>query len=514
MVFVHGSTGKSTGGVSIPRIATTAETSVRFATDSLSGITTDTGAFAPGGRDFSRFTLPEQCVGAVQEATDDARHSLAVRYRLLTLQDSAPELDTLPQAAVRIARACGARFALAQTAPTDLPSLFTLALMQGNDTLANAVLHRQLSAATTPDTQEAVLADAVWRYLTAEPARVAAAEVACAVADSIAKKHQENSLPVHDTLLSYARRTFNRPLIRRVANRIIDMGHVVPFAKIQYQYQPLVAAYSALLEVAFFESPDSLTAITQRAKADLSRFPPGRQFPPGYGYAGWAANYKKATIEEIKNGLLGFDPGTRAGGAELPPIEAAYWFPAKVPAWPPRGHVSLLIYDRSVPGCVRGDMNILIYPLHGCGMIHTYLPQWTAQYGSAGFDLTMIVNTKGYAVRSIALSPAAEADTIAWYLRTYRKLPATVAVVQSAVRWQVPLPDGRRELDDTTQLGTKDIQLDWKRILTILYGRDGTLLYAGSFKPMLLSALLWREFNGHTSAALSPAASTAVSPSE
>ena len=106
-------------GQSTTPSTTTANTAIPA---SLTGITTDTGAFRPGHTDFARYANPLACVDAATWASLAARANLMVIQTLDTLEDITA--DTFGLANVRtVARTCGARFTVANTDPKYLQSL-------------------------------------------------------------------------------------------------------------------------------------------------------------------------------------------------------------------------------------------------------------------------------------------------------------------------------------------------------------------------------------------------------
>jgi hypothetical protein len=471
--------------------------------DSVLGETIDTGAFAPGNRDFSRYTVPEMCVATVRSA-DESSHAVAAQYELAVLHDTAPERDTLSAQSTAMARACGARFTLTGTAPTDLPGLFTLALMMGNDQFAQDIVRRQLTLAPDANTRQAILAAAVQGYAGAKPARLSDANWAVTMADSLALRDHANSLPAHIPLLELAHRAFDRPRLRREAERLIAVGQTLNFDAIKYYDVPLIRAWQEVLTVAFVEQPDSVLAFAQRAKTDLGRFPLGPEFPPGIPYSVFQLfDFKGHTPVETRDFLIPFNPKRYQGAQALPPVTARYWFPAQPPVWPPRGHISLVLYRGWEMQCARDDGPLMGYPLaNGCAVWHTYFRNWLTRYGARDghpgeFTLTAIERTVGSAVRSIVLSEAAEADSLNWYYRTYlgfRNFPFTLGVVATAPVNRIPEPDGRFLLADTTMFGRRLGSLGSPQIgLAILYDRAGTLMYAGDFDAAVVGALIERE---------------------
>ena len=115
----------------------------------LAGITTDTGSFALGHQEFSRYTTPLSCVAAATWASQAARMNAAVRTILDTLQDASA--DTIGLGEVRrVAQACGARFTLANTEAKYWPALFQLAWAAQNDSFAHAVFTRMVQTLPPP----------------------------------------------------------------------------------------------------------------------------------------------------------------------------------------------------------------------------------------------------------------------------------------------------------------------------------------------------------------------------
>jgi hypothetical protein len=479
--------------------------------DSLTTITTDTGAFAPWTGDFTRIVAPGVCIAAAEGARDVARRSLAIQYRLLMLKDTAPERDTLPREAIALAQRCGARFTLANTAPANLPDLMTLALMAGRDTLARASVERRLSLAPTPQARQDVLTDAVSRYLTAEPARLDAAAWAIARADTLALREHTNSLPAHDLRRAVWARAFDRSHMVREASQMISLGRTLDFSVIRYLDLPLIYAWKDILQAAFFDHPDSLDVLAQQAKDDLRRFPPASAFPDGVPYHELQRfDFANANVTMVRRFLIPFDPMNYVDSHALPPVEAPFWFPAKPATWPPRGRVSLVLYGGWTMRCSRSDWNLLLSPMSAvCAPLRTYLREWTQQYDSADFAITVVDRTSGEAVRSVPLPPQVEADTIGWFYRTYLKSPWTVAVVPRAVMWQVPIEaDGRRSLGDTTAFGRMLGSQNEFAGLAMVYDRSGTLRYAGDLNNALLHAIIVRALTYTASSTSSDSSSS------
>jgi hypothetical protein len=170
----------------------------------------------------------------------------------------------------------------------------------------------------------------------------------------------------------------------------------------------------------------------------------------------------------------------------------------------------LVLYGGWTMRCSRSDWNLLLSPMSAvCAPLRTYLREWTQQYDSADFAITVVDRTSGEAVRSVPLPPQVEADTIGWFYRTYLKSPWTVAVVPRAVMWQVPIEaDGRRSLGDTTAFGRMLGSQNEFAGLAMVYDRSGTLRYAGDLNNALLHAIIVRALTYTASSTSSDSSSS------
>lgn len=433
--------------------------------DSVPNITTDTGALAPGHRTFTRYGTPGLCVSAALNAADILRHSATGQQGLDSVLDVAPARDALPAGVVAVARACGAHMTVASTSVQDLPDLFTLALFEQNDSLARMTLQRRITSATDAAARDAIFLDAVGEYLSAKPPRVAAAETTLAQADALGPAAGVMQMAAHDSLLLFASGSFDTVLMQREAERMIALSHALPDRPVKSRY--VEVAYETLSEIAYLNHPDSLPAIAQRAKQDLRRLPA----------------YANATLAQVQDRLIPNElQQAHDKSRQPPPIEASYWFPKLLSAWPSDGnHVSVVVSGGMWTGsCIHEDESLLVPQRSDkdCGQITAHLRRWLAQYGSQGLQVIVATNTQGHAVRSVAVPPVEEAHILGWYFRDYLKLPVTVAISESAIQ-QLPVPDGRRWYTDTTHLAHLYGVTVFTPVL-LLVGRDGKLLYAGN----------------------------------
>jgi hypothetical protein len=488
--------------------------------DSLTTITTDTGDLAPGNKAFARFTTPGMCVGAVQVFTQLDRNTTAARVthalqEYAVVQDSAAASTSLPAAAVDVARQCGARFTMANVAAVDLPALFTLALMEGRDSLAHAIVERRRMLAKDVASQAQVLVDAVGGYLDAEPVRVSMAESAVAQIDALGSAAPVHALNAHDMVLSYASSRFDVLRMRREAERLIAIGHDAPMSSIQYAWEPILHAYIALGTLAYVNAPDSVMTVMLRAKQDLQRFPPAIRWPPGHAYHTEILNlpFKTVSVEKVRDELLPFNT-SRHAGKRLPPVSATYWFPKTPNRWPPgHGVPSLVIYGSGVRACA----GILRPFFFGCFDLYEYLPYLFKQYGNK-LAVTLVTQTDYSAMRSSTLTPAQQADSLRWFYLEHLKFPITLGIVEDSTK-VLPGFDGRQLLRDTSFYGNLAKPALWRvgnqSAVIALYDAHGELRYldfATDFSAPELRVLIARLVRESSPSASQSSASPRTTP--
>lgn len=475
----------------------------------LATITTDTGALAPGNREFSRFTHPGECIVAANIAWRSNQRSIATTLARTFLRDTAAAGDTLSPAAVAVARACLARFSLAQIAAVHLPDLFTLALQAGNDSLAHAVLMRRLALATSVTEQSAVLLQTVKSYIHAKPRRFAAADSITARIDALGPAAAVARMDAHHVLQQEATNRFDEAAMQQEAERIIALGQTLPYDSIKYAWEPILFAHISLALITYVESPDSLTPVIARAKADFSRFPPADEWPPGHEYHTllMRAHFKTMSLQRVQEALVEMD-GANYTTRPLPLMRAAYWFP-KSPEVAQSGNTRpalVLVGQYLVNLCAHEEGSIAGDALRNeCLPLWTWLPKWAADYGTR-LPITIVAKTDGYAVRSLPLAPAAEADSIAWYLRDWLKLPVTVGVVLDSTK-AFPAPDSRIRMRDTSVYGNLrefSVQNSDNFGSVLLYGANGVLRYVGDFNAPVLKRLIAREMKLADNASSTP----------
>lgn len=411
-----------------------AQTSSPVLPAALKTITTDTGALAPGHRDYSRYNTPNLCAAAVRSEVQDAR-------RTLIAQASARRTsvhDTLPSRAITVARMCVARFPVQKAAGRDLPTLFALALAAGEDSLADVVLGRRIATAPADSQRTQVLLGSLNAYLRAAPARVDAARALVARASKPGAAGADASgaarlwLDLQLTLLSFwASERPDAPERTQVADSILRFvrdNRAVGISTAQKHF--LVSeSYRALMSVAYLthvESPDSaLLAIARQAQADLGGNPAASQTQN-------TDTLRKIVRAFAPDGSVVVSDSERVSRS----LGAQLWIPpgADTAAAAP-GTVSLR-YHLS-PVCVTNYEAPSWNPI--CSAPLVQLQQWQQAYGSK-LQLTMVASAQGHALYSGPQTPAEEAKTIAWYVRDYWHFPAAVALLP-----QMTMEEQRRQ---------------------------------------------------------------------
>lgn len=434
---------------------------------SLATITTDTGAFAPGNRDFRRYTTPGWCRGAAIQVRDVLRGSPVARAILDTLVDM--QQDTVGvQAVAIIARSCGTHFTVAGTAVQDLPDLFELALLAQNDTLARAILARQVSLATTATERNFVQLGAFHAVLAATPTRIALAESILASLDTLKPTGIFVRLQGEVALLGALNPWTDARRIGRVADHIIALVHA-------HLTTPQVdSAAGAFLRIVYgvrlmaaVTAPDSLAAIVQEAQADprMSAALADTSFPH------WPLEAVIATLAMNRQ----LNENEHIIGQPASRLRAQFWFPpdgsASDTVQPVRDRVSLFVLGSlDNLDCVLAEPPPLGPPCFP--VMASRIRQWLARYGAAGLTITIVQQYSGANNLYGWLTPAEEAEHLRWFFQEYWHLPVTVAL--QVPEWAtLPLPDGRRYITTPTQIGR------WPWRVTgdvVLIGRNGTVL--------------------------------------
>jgi hypothetical protein len=456
-------------------VDTTIDTTVDTAVDTaLAHITTDTGDFAPGRTTFSRYNTPQFCLGAVQNARWVARRDVASQLADGKLQQT-PLRDTLPTVAVDVARACATTFSVTTTPPRDLPDLAQLALAANQDSMAVHVVTRQLSLVSNARARDSVLTAAMELYLTAEPARLAAAT---ALVDRVAEPGDAGrrwQLGALTRLLTFSEQAWDTSSTTRFATQIVDTVTATPAAHRARLAWIVMKAYKALAAQAYLHSPDSLRGIAQRARQTWHDFATPLDTMDKKAMA-WDST-RSAPVEDYVQRLSPVSGMGESTGAAYPALQASYWFPGPPPADSPR-----LILSTEVPGvlhggCLTGELELLYDPARWCLPFYERIRSLATQYGSR-LQIVLVAVTHGTTIRSLPMSPKEEAERLKWYLLDYLKLPVTLAVIERPVG-SLPAPDRRQWRPSVCDRNDPDADMSvaackYLRPDAVLLDRNGT----------------------------------------
>lgn len=430
---------------------------------SAPAITTDTGALAPGHRNFSRYSTPSLCLSAVESELATAHRSLAAQAAATALLRT-PERDTLPTNVIMVARSCIAPFTVRTLPARELRSLFVLALAAGKDSLAESVLDRQVVAATTDSARVRLFAAALADYLAASPARVDAARALLVRAQRPGGVNAANIgrlwVQLHLALLDFWERTRpDAPERAQAADSILTFvreGHATSLLGKERQ-EAVMQCYQVLMSVAYLIHPDApdsaLLQLAQHAKDDLSWIPPDTTWYDPNWKPGSASHRASADVPAQGRSAKAM----RAAGYKAL-VSGINWhdvpLPRIVSEFAPEGAVVLsdsarrpepvvarvllpadadttlkpemiAVRYQPIPSCLV-NYDAPLYDL-ACTMPMTQLQRWRETYGSR-LRLTVVAPSFGHAVYSGPLSPQQEAQRIAWYVRDYWHIPATVAL--------------------------------------------------------------------------------------
>lgn len=449
------------------------------AQSTFSTITTDTGEFAPGHRDFQRYTTPLSCLVASHNAEATAKMRLTARAHFDSLEHQ-PARDTQPTTVVAITRACAVRFSLAATAPHDLPLLFGLALRVGNDTLAHAVVTRRLELATTAAERTRIRLLALSAFLgvhaiddsapgfaeVAEPANLSAATAVmreietspsgptgptAAVSDMLTR------LQAHGVWLQFYERSEDTAQVRQEAERMLALWHEVtpPAHGSSIPGTDLVIdAYRALMAIAVEETPLStspaITALAQRVHTDFTKLPNPPRLENGLTIA-------TAPLPTLIEWLAPLTYVAVHRDLRMSPMTWTYRFPVPIngssardtsETGAPSAPARVFLWIWLSPWC---SYDYRVGARSGCwGNEASAVRRWLTEFGSYGLDVTVVTSTRGGLLWEGAVSPAREAERARWFVQDYHQLPVAVAVREAHFH-VLPQPDGRRvDIGDST----------------------------------------------------------------
>lgn len=466
------------------------------ATGSVETISTDTGDFAPGRISLSHYTTPQLCMAAAVNAGLLAQRTYEEQITADRLSRT-PLADTLPTRTVSVARGCLRRFSVDGVAARDLPEIQTLALMAGQDVIAQSAVTRWLSAVPDPSARDSARLSAMNNYLEARPAR---AEAAASLFDRIAQSGAAGDwsrLVGADRMLEFWRRVFDHNQIRSWAPRVIAGAAALSAGRFASEAKySLWHGYAALAELTYVDVPDSMPSLAGRAQQDLRRFHNDSLNP-------FSFDPQTATVEYLEQALSPIPATWRHAGESYPALHADRWFPSMPSSRGPTLVISTEADWVGVPPlyggarCLSSDFVLLYRATEDCAPLYEWIRDLAAHDPSQRLTIVLATATHGEVVRSLPLTPPQEADRLRWYVLDYLKLPVTLAVVNRSP-YEIAKPDGRRLQkfmcmspfpDAPQRTDSSEVACRYLAVPLVLLDDHDALVYAGPYDP-LFDALL------------------------
>lgn len=512
--------GHTSAASVVSRVPGAAVDTIDSLTPQLATITTDTGAFAPGRRDFSRYDNPWLCLMAAVATKQLAARTLDAQI----LRDTLP-LDTVGLApAASIARACGAKFSSDTATGMNQLGLLQLAMFEQNDQLAVAVLNRLATGAN----RDRYLKNEVALFLSL--GRLGAARKVVAHVDALGPSAATIQEGLHDLLRHYGSQEQDTLQVRHEAERVIANG--LKRQNVAADHWDVSVGYEDLMALAAQYGTDAnVKTVAERAHRDLGQFrledqTECRAQPQLWMCADWASMSIDSVIRHLAPGWY---TGIHYGGRKAPPLHADTWIPAPghqlsdtiIPA---PGKITLICTAGQIndyPGVYeRSNYNRKFY-LAIAGRQASDIRKWVTLYGSSGLVVTLVhPNTGSVEVGhddnfwELFLDTSSVVGFWHWYDQVFHQLPIPIAIQNVVTTAWLPEPDGRRLTDQPPQIanymflrdhryfGEKENETldighteDWNKnygVCTVV-GRDGTILYTsnGPADPELNDVLHW-----------------------
>ena len=497
----------------------------------LATITTDTGAFAPGHRDFSRYNTPGLCRAAARETRAGFQFGVDQEVRLDTLyidhSNTIPftgRKDTVGAGATTpVARACGARFTLVGATTRVLNDLFDLALHEQNDSLAQAVLTKLAAQAATAKERDGFWRDGFQTMLNL--GRRAAAEALMARFDAQGPAARADRVWFHARMQELYKAEGDTARLRTEIAQVIALGRKDSGSS--GNYGAVLQGYRDLMALAVAEALDSIPTVAHRAQRDLSPFTAEDQ----HGFSGNdTGEWSRYSMDSLLTRLAPewYTLQLLRGHRVAPRLQADSWFPAPGED----GHDTIRPVPSKVNVLCLGWIPMSFYEdvmEHGgpSGRVvsDVYARRWLQRYQAAGVVFTVVHQARGHLgyeantfdgdTYDFVTTPADEARIWRWYTQEFHQQPVAVAVQVRHEDW-LPEPDGRRWSESAIQFEQyMSLHSDLGRVSTedgacAVIGRDGMILYdwpqfAHNEVGTVLDWLLWGPGASRTSPSLQPA---------
>ena len=419
----------------------------------LATITTDTGAFAPGHRDFSHYDTPSLCRAAARVARASFQTSVAAQAIGDTLSE-----DTIGVGGTAlVARACGSRFTLANTDRRDLGDLFDLALHEQNDTLTQRTLDKLAAQARNPNDRTDTWSSGMHSYLAF--GRLAAAEALLRQIDASDLSDRTLQVELHRLVGNYFGRAGDTVRYHQELARMVTLGGQLARKDIGYPYVRM--GYKGLMRLMALEHLDSIPSLARLAQHDLSQYSKADQVTtPLDRFVDWGHIPLDSVIEELAPEWYTYR--RQHGAAPAPRLQADYWFPPpgrpkSDTIRPVQGKINLMCQGGMPTDYWQNVFNHI--PLFSAYQQAAHIKRWLEEYGAAGLEVTIVRSAPGYTILDfqnlntwrLFTASTEEAQLWRWYAQDYEQLPVTVAVQVKKTEAWLPSPDGRRWQDAKTQ---------------------------------------------------------------
>lgn len=434
---------------------------------------------------LDQYLTVEECVAATMRVRDSVNYLMSAHTD--TMAPSAAEVvSPLPEPAKIVAQRCAAKFA-ANTFPIQdsWNRLMQLYLQAGEPDHAWTILQRRLSpiSADSAILRGIVIDSAVQSMLLAQPTPLR-------LADSLLEGIQRwpddleqfgNRFTLSIAIMRLARQAGDTSLARQAAKRLSAAWDLIPKA---LESNPKAMNYAALVVL------EATTYLENGALMDSLR----------KSTAGYLAFRKQLTIR-LSRGLTGKDPI----GAKGTPLRSDFWFdaPSNESGAVAQGATSRSVTrDSASSNHVRptpGRISLVVFLSHecdarwsapvppkrrrmDCSAAYSAIRRIARQYPE--LELTLVAQTYGFFSLMDPVAPQIEADSLrAWWLG-FHKLPAALAVTNTA--WfKLDAPDNRRvnEIDPNTEayaFGAMEQGLPhiWPGT-SFLLDEDGVIVHSG-----------------------------------
>lgn len=406
----------------------------------LATITTDTGEFTPGHRNFADYTALDLCLSAVQSTRAHSIISWADQQRRDTIYD-----DTTGNGVVAaVAQACGTRFTLANTPHDRYGALLDLALQTQNVQRVQALLDTLLTLAPTPDDRSTLYTTVASQWLRA--GHQAAAQSLIARVDALGAQDRVAQIGLHNVLFDYYKKIWNLPAAQREAEHALALVRTLEGLSKERFWQ-IKGGYGQLFYVLDLQhvSDSVVDSVARQAQDDLKRFP----IQPEAGGKGndmnWGILPLDTVISELSPkwyNMMRYKNQLNAGntdrkiGLPVPRVTADVWIPAP-------GHATS---DTVFP--VRGRINLICF---NAWRMARDIRRWRDLYGSDSLVILSVDDVTGFyhervdapQVSGVFATFADAVNAERWHVQTYESLPIPMAVQQVQYAW-TPAPDRYR----------------------------------------------------------------------